>query len=183
MTLPTYITGLCFQLQHGAASQRKQRIPCPLLHVPFPRQPWRTHHWLKYRRSHQCLYSSVLQLVPQNQGGESERERTNTFWGSDSHCDARTEQGAESRNDDSTLEQPGVNAPGTAKRTPLFPLKSWSIDTLFPGSPSWTSTTGSFWPACWNSNRFVKKNVFISKVRSIEKKHNVHINHEHKTQQ
>lgn len=41
-----------------------------------------------------------------------------------------------------TLEQPGVKAPGTAKRTPFFPLKSWSIETLFPGSPSWTSTAG-----------------------------------------
>lgn len=50
----------------------KQLIPCHPLHAPSPRQPWQTHHWLKCRRSHLCLYSSVLQLVPQNQGGESE---------------------------------------------------------------------------------------------------------------
>lgn len=64
-----------------------------------------------------------------------------------------TAQDAASRNDDSTLEQPGVKAPGTAKRTPLFPLKSWSIATLFPGSPSWTSTAGSDWPACWKQQQ------------------------------
>lgn len=48
-----------------------------------------------------------------------------------------------------TLEQPGVKAPGTAKRTPFFPLKSWSIATLFPGSPSWTSTAGRCSPTWW----------------------------------
>lgn len=47
-----------------------------------------------------------------------------------------------------TFEQPGVKAPGTAKRTPFFPLKSWSIETLFPGSPSWTSTAGRGSPTC-----------------------------------
>lgn len=55
---------------------------------------------------------------------------------------------AQRNNEDSTLEQPGVKAPGTAKRTPVLPLKSSSIDTLVPGSPSWTCTTGSFWPTC-----------------------------------
>lgn len=52
-----------------------------------------------------------------------------------------------------TLEQPGVKAPGTAKRTPFFPLKSWSIATLFPGSPSWTSTAGRCSPTCWALRR------------------------------
>lgn len=52
-----------------------------------------------------------------------------------------------------TFEQPGVNAPGTAKRTPFFPLKSWFIATLFPGSPSWTSTAGRCSPACWRSRK------------------------------
>lgn len=52
-----------------------------------------------------------------------------------------------------TFEQPGVKAPGTAKRTPFFPLKSWSIETLFPGSPSWTSTAGRASPT-WNFEDF-----------------------------
>lgn len=55
--------------------------------------------------------------------------------------------------ENSTLEQPGVNAPGTAKRTPFFPLKSWFIATLFPGSPSWTSTAGRWSPTCWRFRR------------------------------
>lgn len=157
-------------------------IPCHPLHAPFPRQPWQMHHWPKYKRSHLCLYSSILQLVPQNQGGESERERIKTFWGSDSHCDAMSAQGAASRNEDSTLEQPGVKAPGTAKRIPFFSLKSWSMATLFPGSPSWTSTTGSVWPTCWNINSIFKSkknsaDMFISKVKSIEETHKPHINH------
>lgn len=59
---------------------------------------------------------------------------------------------------DSTLEQPGVKAPGTAKRTPFFPLKSWSIATLFPGSPSWTSTAGRCSPTCWGLRRqYIRK--------------------------
>lgn len=69
-----------------------------------------------------------------------------------------------------TLEQPGVKAPGTAKRTPFFPLKSWSMDTFFPGSPSSTSTAGRGSPTCkWvNSNNYNNKrktatsNLFIS---------------------
>lgn len=64
-------------------------------------------------------------------------------------CKDNCAQDTANRNENSTLEQPGVKAPGTAKRTPFFPLKSWSIATLFPGSPSWTSTAGRCSPTCW----------------------------------
>jgi hypothetical protein len=41
-----------------------------------------------------------------------------------------------------TLEQPGVNAPGTPNKTPFLPLNSSAKFTFFPGSPSNTSTEG-----------------------------------------
>ncbi len=42
-----------------------------------------------------------------------------------------------------TFEHPGVNAPGTPKRTPFLPLNTSAIETLFPGSSSCTSTSGT----------------------------------------
>lgn len=128
--------------------QKIHSIPCHLTRAPFPRQPWQMHHWRKCKRPPAHLCSSSPAPAAQNLGGESEnnKKKYNISW---SCKDTATKK--KKKRDDivvSTLEQPGVKAPGTAKRTPFFPLKSWSMDTLFPGSPSWTSTAGSCSPTC-----------------------------------
>lgn len=45
-----------------------------------------------------------------------------------------------------TLEQPGVNAPGTAKMTPFLPLNRSAMLTLLFGVFSASSTLGSLSP-------------------------------------
>lgn len=45
-----------------------------------------------------------------------------------------------------TLEQPGVNAPGTANSTPFFPANSEATSTLPLGVPSMTCIGGSLSP-------------------------------------
>lgn len=50
------------------------------------------------------------------------------------------------------MEQPGVNAPGTAKRTTVFPLHSSDILILLAGVFSNKSTLGTASPICNDYN-------------------------------
>lgn len=49
-----------------------------------------------------------------------------------------------------TLEQPGVNAPGTAKSITVFPEQSSDMLTLVAGVFSNKSTLGTVSPTCQN---------------------------------
>lgn len=49
-----------------------------------------------------------------------------------------------------TFEQPGVNAPGTAKSITVFPLHSSEMLTLLAGVFSNKSTLGTVSPTCQN---------------------------------
>lgn len=183
-----YFASLAFLFQHGAALQKKKsRSYLPIGSMLLP--PGGHDKYIVDRNTGDLIYAFTLQfgrlfhktrkvsLTEREQRySEGQTVIVKQWW----HKVLRGE------NEDSTLEQPGVKAPGTAKRTPVLPLKSWSIATLFPGSPSWTSTAGSFWPTCWNSNSIFKYNknsadiTFIPKVKSTEETHNLHVKHRRK---
>lgn len=61
------------------------------------------------------------------------------------------------------MEQPGVNAPGTAKRITVFPLHNSDILILLAGVFSNKSTLGTASPICKNKK-------WIMNVKLIKKK-------------
>lgn len=130
----------------------KPSLPSHLLRVLSPRRPWRRHHWLKCKLVPAHLYPSSPQLAAQTLAGESKKQSKNN------HVNHGKTISAHANGRYRTLEQPGVKAPGTANRTPFFPLKSWSIETLFLGSPSWTSTAGRESPTWGGGTHTIKLN-------------------------